>query len=200
MAHTTVEMPAAFRSIASSWLVTRDRTNWAFRQHLALEASGVDEVVDLGQRPLQPRLGGGKRHGQVVAEPHPVTVRVGKPAGDHDARLVQRRQVEIVGGRLPAQLDGRFAAGQSRVADLVDRAAQRTDLLQPPHDVHAAVPPRHPGVRPDRQDNLATGLAKLGSDLCAGSRGADYEDAAVRQLIRVAVPVGVDLPDGRIED
>jgi len=54
-------------------------------------------------------------------------------------------------------------------------------------------------VRPDRQDNLATGLTELGSDLCARSRSADYEDAAVRQLIRVAVPVGVDLPDGWIE-
>ena len=156
-------------------------------------------MVDRAQRPLQPRLGRGERHGQVVAESHPVTVHVGQPAGDDDTRLAQRARLRSVGGRSPRSwMDGSWRA-TLRVADLVDRAAQRTDLLQPPHDVHAAVSPWQPRVRPDRQDDVPPGLAKLGSDLRAGSRSADHEDAAVRQLIRVAVPVGVDLPDGRVE-
>ena len=41
------------------------------------------------------------------------------------------------------------------VVDVVDRAVEASDLVEPPEHVHAAVGPRHPAVVADGERHLA---------------------------------------------
>ncbi len=67
--------------------------------------------------------------------------------------------------------------------------------VHPPFDVAAAVEARRPHVLADRQGDLpARGLDLLGQ-LDAGRRGADHHDAAVLELIGVAVLHGREAGD-----
>jgi hypothetical protein len=59
--------------------------------------------------------------------------------------------------------------------------------VHPPQDVLASIGARHPDVLPDGQRDLPPGAVQLRGDLDTASRGADDEDPAVGNLVRVAV-------------
>jgi hypothetical protein len=118
------------------------------------------ERVDPRQQAAQPNLGtlGGVR--QVMDEPDPSAVNTAEMADQADAAILQRAQVDIPAIEATGELQGRLRA-RRRPAMPVHAPVQRTQRIQPPHDVHAAVAARQAGVRPDREDHPAPGVDQL---------------------------------------
>jgi hypothetical protein len=153
------------------------------------EPVGLDVLVDAPEKLSHALVSGGDRGGQVSGEPHSVTVDREHPAGQPDPVGLQGGQVEppVVG---PADhLGGWLVPGEQAVGHLVDRGVEEAEAVEPPVDVHAAVVARHAGVAADGDRHVASGRPEFVGELGAGRRGADHQDAPVRQREGVAVLV-----------
>ncbi len=127
-------------------------------------------VLAVGQRPVQPHALGG--------EATQVDVAPAVAAGDVVVGLLDRG--------LAAWILGRGLVVEAHVG-------------QPRHAVAAAVEPGHAGRTADREVHLPSGEVQVLGDLRSGLPGADHQHGAIRQLIRVAVLLRMQLGDRRIQ-
>ena len=117
-----------------------------------------------------------------------------RPTSRH-AHVLEGAEIEGAVVLAPDELQRRLAAGVDGVVDVVDRAVERSDRVEPPEHVQASVRARHPAVAADGEGDLATVASELVGELHAGGRGADDEDAAVGDVVRTSVSSGIDLVD-----
>ena len=95
------------------------------------------------------------------------------------------------------ELQRRHAARPHDVVDLVVALVEHAGGVHPPLDVPAAVDAGRPHVLADRQRHRTARALDLVGDLDAGRRRADDQHAAVGELVRVAVLLGVSVADRR---
>lgn len=107
----------------------------------------------------------------------------------------ERAQVDVVA----AVASGDVVVGAEphgvRVGELVDSPGVVAHFVEPGHDVPATVAPGDARRGPDGEVHPASGQVQVFGDLAAGLPGADDQDVAVGQLVRVAVLGRVQLDD-----
>ena len=154
------------------------------RPHLGVEPGARGEDVDPLDEAREARVRRHRLGDEVVGEDDPGAFRPGGAADEAHAALLERGQVE--GGAVgPAhELERGLAAGDREVEDLVGRLVEDAHRVEPPQDVAPPVDARQPRVAADRErDRPARGVDLVG-ELDARGRGADDEDAALRELAR----------------
>lgn len=151
---------------------------------------GVDPV----EHAPHPAVRLGDVGGQVVREQNGRPVGTEQASGDLHAEWLQDRQVEVVGST--GELQRRLGAERLRVA-LVDGAVEGAEVVQPAHDVAAAVTPGEPRVPAGGEDDVAPGRAQLPRDLNSRRRGTHHEHTTGLDRPRTLVAQGVDLGDVR---
>ena len=112
----------------------------------------------------------------------PPAVDRAQPAGEPTPRSCSDAQVHVPTVRFPTSCSDGSAGSRGRAPGR--RPVEQAHRVQPPHDVHAPVTPRHPGVAAHREDHLPSGGGQFVGELGAGRRGADDEHPAVRQARR----------------
>src|SRR6476659_690986 len=130
-------------------------------EHLALEVSGFDVLVDLAEQAPHASIGGRSGGRQVVGELGAFAVELDEPADQLHATLRQRRQVDVAPVRGTDELHGALGAGTELVCDDVVGPRPGPELLEPPPDVHAAIAARHATVPTDGEHDVATGAGQF---------------------------------------
>ena len=137
------------------------------------------------------------------ASDQPLPVDAAIRPSERDPRLGHRPQVRVVAA-LVARERRVAVEPRPRARQLLERRQRHADVrpaererAEPAEDVAAAIPPRDPAGRPDRQVHLAARVLELLGDLDAGLAGADDEDRARRQIRLAPVGVRVERRDPR---
>ena len=107
--------------------------------------------------------------------------------------LARHAAVAIENANLNDELERRLRSGRVAIGQVVERAVEGSEAIEPPEDVHAPVAAGQPAVPANREGDIATGGAQLVGELDARGRRTDHEDAAVGQRLRVAVVAGCEL-------
>ena len=192
-------MPAAPASSAGDRLGRPQPVERGGLEELTVQAGGRDVVVDVGEEGLEATVGGRRRGREVVGEGQAGAVDGGQVAGQPHAEALQRGQVDVAVVAAADQLDGALVARPDGVLDLVDRAAEGADPVEPPPDVHAAIAAGQPAVAANGEHDVATGADEFVGDLHAGRRRPHDQHPAVGHEARIAIGVRGDLGDAGVE-